>query len=75
MARRNKGTTAKRPALALQIRSLRERLKLSQGGFARHLGVSQQTVSDWERGKRLRQIEVALRLSRFLEEAGAASFR
>lgn len=73
MARGRRRIPAKLPALAQQIRALRERLKLSQGGFARHVGVSQQTVSDWERGKRLRQIEVALRLSRFLEEASAPS--
>lgn len=73
MAQRKRATSAKLPALARRIRSLRERLKLSQGSFARHVGMSQQTVSDWESGKRLRQIEVALRLTRFLAEADATS--
>ena len=73
MAHQKRATPAKLPVLALRIRSLRERLKLSQGSFARHVGVSQQTVSDWESGKRLRQIEVALRLTRFLAKAGATS--
>lgn len=48
--------------LASQIRELRERMRLNQGQFARLLGVSQQTVSDWERSERLRQIEIAMRL-------------
>jgi DNA-binding transcriptional regulator YiaG len=55
-------------ALAAAIRRLRERLELSQGQFAREVGVSQQTVSDWEQGKRLRQFHVVLRLIRLLEK-------
>ena len=49
-------------ALAAEIRGLRVRLGLSQGQFARECGVSQQTVSDWEQGKRLRRIKIAARL-------------
>lgn len=62
-------TSQRRPAneiatLAAEIRQTRVRLSLSQGQFAERLGISQQTVSDWEKGKRLRQVQVALRLSR-----------
>lgn len=73
MARRKRKSPAKKSALAQEIRAVRGELKLSQGGFAQHVGVSQQTVSDWERGKRLRQLEVAIRLSRFLDRFRAAS--
>ena len=73
MARKKRRSSAKTSALAREIRALRGQLKLSQGGFANYIGVSQQTISDWERGKRLRQIEVAIRLSRFLEQARARS--
>lgn len=59
---RSKTKVPKVRTLALQIKELRQSLRLSQGQFARTLGVSQQTVSDWERGKRLRQIEVVMRL-------------
>ena len=65
-AKIRKQTTAD---LAREIRVARSRLGMSQGGFAREIGVSQQTVSDWERGKRLRQLGVALRLLRFLKIA------
>jgi len=32
------------------IRALRQHMGLTQDGFARHLGVRQQTVSEWETG-------------------------
>ncbi len=51
-------------SLAAEIRQVRTRLSLSQGQFAERLGISQQTVSDWEKGKRLRQVHIALRLAR-----------
>lgn len=71
MARRNKKPAAKTTrTLAAEIRQLRARLGLSQGQFAQAIGgVSQQTVSDWEKGKRLRQLEIALRLLRWLSPA------
>jgi DNA-binding transcriptional regulator YiaG len=53
-------------ALGTSIRRLRQRLKLSQGRFAAELGVSQQKVSEWERGQRLRTVIVAWRLADFL---------
>ena len=34
----------------LRIRALRQHMRLTQDGFARHLGVRQQTVSEWETG-------------------------
>jgi repressor LexA len=66
MTQRSQRKNAKRDfnALAEEIRQVRTRLGLTQGQFAERLGVSQQTVSDWEKGKRLRQIQVALRLAR-----------
>ena len=33
-----------------RIRALRYHMGLTQDGFARHLGVRQQTVSEWETG-------------------------
>jgi len=64
-------TSQRRPAkeiatLAAEIRQTRSRMSLSQEQLAERLGVSQQTVSDWEKGKRLRHVHVALRLGRLL---------
>ena len=50
-------------ALGANIRCAREKLGLSQGQFARKIGVSQQKVSEWERGLRLRQVITAWRLA------------
>ena len=36
---------------AQAVRQLRRQMGMSQQEFARHLGVRQQTVSDWEIGK------------------------
>jgi len=67
MARSSQRRLAKEIAiLAAEIRQVRTRLSLSQGQLAERLGVSQQTVSDWEKGKRLRQVHIALRLGRLL---------
>lgn len=67
MARNSHRRLAKELAiLAAEIRQVRTRLSLSQGQLAERLGVSQQTVSDWEKGKRLRQVHIALRLGRLL---------
>lgn len=67
MARNSQRRLAKEIAiLAAEIRQVRTQLSLSQGQLAERLGVSQQTVSDWEKGKRLRQVHVALRLGRLL---------
>lgn len=35
---------------AVQVKELRRALELTQQGFARELGVRQQTVSEWETG-------------------------
>lgn len=40
------------PNMAALVRSLRERLGLTQEEFARELGVSFSTVNVWENGKR-----------------------
>lgn len=67
MARNPQRRPAKEIAtLAAEIRQTRTRLSLSQGQLAERLGVSQQTISDWEKGKRLCQVHVALRLGRLL---------
>lgn len=59
----NKNTVA----LAASIRRMRQRLKLTQTRFARELGVSQQKLSDWERGRRLRAVMEGMRLSEVLK--------
>lgn len=68
MTRRAQRKSAKQEiaALAAEIREVRTRLSLTQGELAERLGISQQTVSDWEKGQRLRQVHVALRLARVL---------
>jgi DNA-binding transcriptional regulator YiaG len=38
---------------AARIAALRHRLGMTQGAFARELGVRQQTVSEWETGRYL----------------------
>lgn len=64
-------TSQRRPAneiaaLAAEIRQTRTRMGLSQEQLAERLGITQQTVSDWEKGRRLGQVHVALRLGRLL---------
>lgn len=61
---RSKSAKQEITALAGEIREVRTRQGLTQGQLAERIGVSQQTVSDWEKGKRLRQVQVALRLAR-----------
>lgn len=68
-AKVRKPTTAD---LAREIRVARSRRGMNQGEFAREIDVSQQTVSDGERGKRLRQLDVAHRLLAFLNIAPTA---
>lgn len=53
-------------ALAAKIRRTRIRMSLTQGQFARKVGVSQQKVSEWENGKRLRAVVEARQLWRVL---------
>ena len=51
-----KPSKAEGAALGANIRCAREKLGLSQGQFAREIGMRQQKVSEWERGLRLRRI-------------------
>jgi putative transcriptional regulator len=55
-----------------QIRALREREHVSQPVFARHLNVSKNLVSDWERGVK-RPGGPALRLLTIIERKGLAA--
>ena len=48
--------------LASHLRAVRLRSGLTQARFARKLGVSQQKLSDWENGKRLRPLVDAIRV-------------
>jgi len=47
-----KATTAGTPALAEQVRELREALGVTQAELAERIGTRQQTVSEWETGAR-----------------------
>jgi putative transcriptional regulator len=44
--------TPVRPMTAKEIRALRERERVSQAVFARHLNVSTGLISQWERGEK-----------------------
>jgi len=44
--------TPVRPMSAREIRAIRERERVSQAVFARHLNVSTGLISQWERGER-----------------------
>ncbi len=63
-----KPSKAEVAALGANIRLAREKLGLSQGQFARKVGVSQQKISEWERGLRLRQVITAWRLADVLSQ-------
>lgn len=52
---------------ALAIIKLRRRLRMNQTQFARAVGVSQKTVSDWETSKGTRTVMLAIRLARLLK--------
>jgi putative transcriptional regulator len=39
----------------LDVRSIRQKIKMSQEEFARHFGVNKRTVQDWEQGRRIRR--------------------
>lgn len=51
------------------VRKLRESRALSQGDFARDLGVSRQTVNAIETGKYLPSLPLALAIGRFFGKA------
>ncbi|MBI2305124.1 MAG: helix-turn-helix domain-containing protein [Chloroflexi bacterium] len=54
-----------------EIKALREYLGLSQGDFARLLGVEQVTVNSWEAGKHTPQISWDSRLKALCERREA----
>lgn len=60
---------AKPKAAALDVKTLRRRLGLTQEDLARTLGVSWETVSRWENG-RTRPSRLALRAIQDLERSG-----
>lgn len=60
------------PLSAEQIRALREREHVSQPVFARHLNVSKNLVSDWERGVK-RPGGPALRLLTIIQKKGLSA--
>lgn len=55
--------------IAEMIRTTRLARNLTQGDFAEAVGVSQQKLSDWEQGKRLRSVMIAWRLADVLGKA------
>jgi putative transcriptional regulator len=60
------------PLSPSQIKALREREQVSQPVFARHLNVSKNLVSDWERGVK-HPGGPALRLLTIVEKKGLAA--
>ena len=58
--------------LAENIRAVRRNCGMSQARFAREVGVTQQKVSEWERGVGLSQVVVAWRLADALALAQSA---
>lgn len=53
-------------SLATKIRRTRTRLGLTQSQFAKKVGVRQQKLSEWERGRRLRSVLDAMTLVKVL---------
>lgn len=53
---------------AIEIRDVRERCLLSQGAFARELGVAFSTVNRWEKGKALPNYIKMQQITKFCEE-------
>lgn len=61
--------TPVRPMSAQEIRTLRERERVSQAVFARHLNVTTGLVSQWERGTR-HPAGASLKLLTLVQEKG-----
>lgn len=57
---------------AREIRALREREEVSQTVFARYLGVTKDSVSQWERGQK-RPVGAALKLLSLVEHKGLSA--
>ncbi len=51
------------------VKTLRQRLKLTQEQFAREIGVTHSTVNQWENGRRMPQPFLVRYLRRMMEEA------
>jgi len=64
--------TPVRPLAADEIRALRERERVSQAVFARHLNVTTGLISQWERGEK-RPLGPSLKLLTLVQEKGLAS--
>ena len=61
--------TPVRPMQPSEIRALRERERVSQAVFARHLNVSTGLISQWERGEK-RPAGASLKLLTLVQEKG-----
>ena len=57
---------------AAEIRALREREEVSQTVFARYIGVTKDSISQWERGEK-RPAGPSLKLLSLIERKGLAS--
>ncbi len=61
--------TPVRPLAAEEIRALRERERVSQAVFARHLNVTTGLISQWERGEK-KPVGPSLKLLTLVQEKG-----
>ena len=64
--------TPVRPMAPAEIRALRERERVSQAVFARHLNMSTGLISQWERGEK-RPAGASLKLLTLIREKGLAA--
>jgi putative transcriptional regulator len=64
--------TPVRPIPPAEIRALRERERVSQAVFARHLNMSTGLISQWERGEK-RPAGASLKLLTLIREKGLAA--
>lgn len=64
--------TPVRPLVAAEIRALRERERVSQAVFARHLNVTTGLISQWERGEK-KPVGPSLKLLSLVQEKGLES--
>lgn len=53
--------------IGCKIRELRTSQKISQNTLGKKAGIPQTTISDWEKGKSIPNVEEALRLAKALE--------
>ena len=59
---------------SIDVSAIRRRLKLSQAGFARRIGVSTRLVSDWEQGRQ-RPVAAARALLVILDQLGDVALK